>query len=132
MQTKKLAVVPPALAASSQLFWRTLLLKNTAVGDDVADHVDAQTDGTAVKFVGLLRKTITEDLKVRVKKQGVAFCTLTIPIATPVDTLVQTTAFTPTGAVTEGDVFSWDVTGSDGQIDAAGVATFTLYMRKAA
>lgn len=111
--------------AAGDLYWRTLLLKDATVGDDIADHVTAQAAGTAQFFVGVLRVAITEDLTVQVNLDGAAMCTLTIPAATAVDTPVETTSF-DLSAIAKGQVFSWDVTASDGQSDGAGVASFTL------
>src|SRR4030095_12957355 len=105
---------------------RTLLLKDTTVGADIADHVTVYADGTAVNFTGVLRRTITADLTVRVNLDGAAFATLTIPAATATDTPVETTTFTPDTAMTDGQVLSWDVVASDASKDRAGVASFTL------
>jgi hypothetical protein len=107
------------------VFQRTLLLKDTASGDDIADHVTVYEPGTATQIVGVLRKTITAALTVRVNKNGTPLITLTIPSSTAIDTPVISTAFTAT-AMAEGDVLTWDVTASDNSRDAAGVASFTL------
>src|SRR4030095_16918118 len=119
----KATAEPPAGATVKQ---RTLLLKDTAVGDDIADHVTVYADGTAVNFTGVLRRSITADLTVRVNLDGAAFATLTIPAATVTDTPVETTTFTPDTAMTDGQVLSWDVVASDASKDRAGVASFTL------
>jgi hypothetical protein len=104
---------------------RTLLLKNTAVGDDIADHVPIYTAGSAVRLIGVLRKAITADLTLRVKLNGTALVTLTIPLSTAVDTPVMATTFTPPTLADLG-ILSWDVTASDGSSDINGVASFTL------
>lgn len=114
----------------TDLYWRTLLLKDTAVGDDIADHVPAQATGIGVKLVGVLRKEIEEDLTVRVNKELAPFIILTIPAGTLIDTPVEQTTFVAGNSVAEGEVLWFDVTESDGQVDAAGVASFTLYMQK--
>src|SRR4030042_481331 len=41
---------------------RTLVLKDTAVRDDTADHVPIYTAGRAFRVIGVLRKVITADL----------------------------------------------------------------------
>jgi hypothetical protein len=106
---------------------RTLLLKDTTVGNDVADHVTVWGgDGTITRVVGVLRIAIASDLTLRVKVNGVTLGTFTIPLATAVDTVVEFTTFSGTTAVVVDDVFSWDVTASDGQTDPAGVAAFTV------
>lgn len=114
-------------AAGGGVFQRTLLVKDSTVGDDIADHVTVYEPGTAGQFVGVLRKVITDDLTVRVKKNGTALVTLTIPAATAIDTPVATTAFTAgEEALLEGDVLTWDITESDNSRDRYGVASFTL------
>jgi hypothetical protein len=112
--------------AGPDLIWRTLLVKDTAVGDDIADHVTAQATGTAIRFEGVLRIPIIGSLGVRVRKNDVLFCTLGIPASTPIDTVVSIDTFGDP-SITEGDVFAWDITASDGSVDSAGVASFTLY-----
>lgn len=105
---------------------RTLVLKDTAIGNDIADHVPAYVAGTATRVIGVLRKAITSELKVRIKKNGAAFITLTIPAATAVDTPVEAASFAGGGTIGDLDVFSWDITASDASTDAEGVATVTL------
>lgn len=112
--------------AGPDLIWRTLLLKDTTVGDDVADHVTAQATGTALRFEGVLRVPIIGTLAVRVRRNGTLFCVLSIPATTDVDNVVSIDSFSAP-LITVGDIFAWDVTASDGSVDPAGVASFTLY-----
>jgi hypothetical protein len=112
-------------AAAADIFDRTLLLKDTTVGNDIADHVTVYAAGTAQRIVGVLRKPITADLTVRVNLNATPLITLTISSATAIDTPVSSTAFTST-ALADGDVLTWDVTASDGSQDKAGIASFTL------
>ncbi len=105
---------------------RTLLVKDTTVGNDIADRVTAYASGTASRIVGVLRKPITASLTVRVNKNGTAFVTITIPSATAISVPVTQTTFAGSAAVLDGDVFSWDITASDGSRDVAGIASFTL------
>jgi hypothetical protein len=105
---------------------RTLLLKDLTVGDDVADHVPAYAAGTGIRVIAALRLAITSDLSVRINRNGVALGTYTVPAATIVDTPVEFTTGIEGVALSDLDVFSWDVTASDGQVDAAGVASFTV------
>lgn len=106
---------------------RTLLLKDTTPGDNIADHVTAYMAGTARRIVGVLRKAITSDLVVRVNRNGNALVTITIPLATAIDTPVEVTTFVlAEKAIADGDVFSFDVVDADGLRDKAGVAAFTL------
>ena len=104
---------------------RTLLLKDTTVGNDIADHVPIYVAGTAMRIVGVLRLAITADLTVRVNLDGTALTSLTIPHTTPVDTPVVGTSPAPP---TLGDlaVLSWDVTASDGSTSPGGVCSITV------
>jgi hypothetical protein len=106
---------------------RTLLLKDTLAGNNIADHVTAYMSGTARRFVGVLRIAITSDLVVRVNRNGNELITLTIPVSTAIDSPVESDTFIETEKVIEdGDVFSWDILTSDDSRDRAGVASFTL------
>jgi hypothetical protein len=109
------------------VFQRTLLLKDTIVGNDIADHVTIYEPGTATQIVGVLRQTITSPLTVRVKKEGANLVTITIPSSTAIDTPVISTAFVAGQEVfAEGEVLTWDITASDNSQDKYGVASFTL------
>lgn len=118
-------------AASPKLFQRTLLLKDTTVGNDIADHVTVYGGGahTATLVTGTLRKAIAADLTVRINNVSpagtVVVGTFTIPSATPVDTPVEFSGFT-TWSLPEMSVFTWDVTASDGSKNSAGIASFTI------
>ena len=112
--------------ALTDLYHRTLLVKDSTPGADIADHVTVYHDGTAQRFVGVLRLAITSDLEVTVNVNGSALITITIPSATAVDTPVESTTFAGDVNLHDGDVLSWDILSSDSQVDAAGVASFTL------
>ena len=114
------------IGAGGGPYVRTLLIKNTAVGTDVADHVPIWVAGTAVRVVGVLRNAITSDLTVRVNLDGSPLITLTIPHTTAVDTpVVKTATFTPT-SFDDLAVLSWDITASDGSTDPKGVCSLTV------
>lgn len=117
-------------AATIQTYFRTLLLKNTAPGDDIADHVVAHAGGTVQLVVGVLRKVIVSDLTVRINvvtaSATTAIGSFTIPHATPINTPVAFTTFSHS-TLNDKDVLSWDVTASDSSNDPAGVASFTIY-----
>jgi hypothetical protein len=102
-----------------------LLLKDTSVGDDIADHVPIWQAGTGVRVIGVLHYAITSDLVVRVKMNGMALITLTIPAATVVDTPVVATTFTPPGFA-DLAILSWDVLASDGSADRGGICSITV------
>lgn len=104
---------------------RTLLIKDTTIGNDIADHVPIFIKSKAVRVIGVLRKAITSDLTVRVKLGGVALITLTIPHTTAIDAAVTSTAFV-NYALADLSVLSWDITASDGSKDANGVASLTV------
>lgn len=120
-----------ASGAGAELFQRTLLLKDTTVGNDIADHVTCFGGGThtAILVTGVLRKAIASDLTVRIKNVSglgnVTVGTFTIPLATPIDTPVRFTSFT-NAVLPDMSTFTWDVTASDGSQDAAGIASFTI------
>jgi hypothetical protein len=111
---------------------RTLLLKDSTVGDDIADHTTIYVAGNASRVVGVLRLPITADLTVRINRvtapdAAVEIISCTIPADTEVDTPIEFTEFAnDPEPLLDGDVLIWDVVESDGQIEAAGVAAFTL------
>lgn len=114
-------------AAGLGPFTRTLLLKDTTEGNDIADHTTVYADGIGTRIVGVLRRAIIADLQVRLNKDGTAIITLNIPYLTPIDTPVESSAFTSTPMpFTDGEVLTWDVTNSDGSKDRNGVAALTV------
>jgi hypothetical protein len=131
------ATTPPPAAApapASGLFQRTLLLKDTTVGNDIADHVTCfgpipGVAHTAVLVTGVLRLAIAADLTVRINNVSpggtVEVGTWTIPAATPIDTPQLSTTFV-TSSLPDMSVFTWDVLASDGSKDPAGVASCTI------
>ena len=113
------------LAGGGGPYVRTLLLKDTTVKNDVADHVPIWQAGAMVRVIGVLRKVIVSDLKIRVNLDGTNLVTLTIPAATAIDTPVVAEA--PSGQdVADLAILSWDVLASDGASDAAGIASLTV------
>lgn len=112
-------------AGPGPVYIRTLLVKNTQVGNDIADHIVIQKTGTASQVVGVLRLAIAADLAININLNGALLITCTIPLATSVDTPLTFTSFSST-ALTANDVLSFDITASDGSLDVAGVASFTL------
>jgi hypothetical protein len=116
-------------------FHRTLLLKDLTIGSDIADHVTvygapAGHTSTCFLVTGVLRKSITMDLTVKIQiwisgtKSLVG--TFTIPAATATNAPISwTTGFT-TPILPDKSVFSWDITASDGQQDAKGIAAFCV------
>jgi len=123
---ERLGMVQETAEGAAGPFHRTLLLKDSTVGDDIADHTTVYVAGTAARLVGVLRVAIEADLTVRCNVNGEELITLTIPAATVVDTPVESTTFEGETALEDGDVISWDVTESDGAQVGAGVASFTL------
>jgi hypothetical protein len=106
---------------------RTLLLHDTRVGTNIADQVPVYVTGTGRRILGVLSREITEDLTIRVRLNGTTIATFTIPTATAVGTVVESTTFSnDPQPFTDGDVLSWDVIASDGQIHRYGVASFTV------
>ncbi len=111
-------------APSPQLFFRTIDVNDTAIGNNIAPNVTVMGTGPGTKIVGVLRKTITSDLVVRVNCGGSELGTLTIPSATAVKTPVSTPI--KTKKLVENQVLTFDITGSDGSKDRNGVATITV------
>lgn len=113
-------------------FQRTLLLKDTTVGNDIADHVTIWVAGTAASVQAVLRKAITVDLTVRINVtvSGIttALGTFTIPHTTAVNAALTfaSTSFTGSTTFPVLGVLSWDVTASDGSKDGAGIASFSV------
>ncbi len=110
-------------AVLGDAFSRTLLVKDSAVGNDIADQVNTQAAGTATSVVAVLRTAISADLTIRIRLDGVIFTTMTIPLATTVGTVISQTT---TGAILNDQAISWDILASDGSTDADGIASFTL------
>ena len=106
-------------------FIRTLLLKDTTIGNDIADRVPIFIASKAVRIIGVLRKAIASPLTVRIKLNGTAIATATIPSATAVGVAVVSTTFV-SSTLPDKAVLSWDITASDGSTDVNGVASFTL------
>ena len=116
------------LTAGSELKMRTLLLKDTTVGNDIADVTTVYASGTLTRVVAVLRDAITADLTVRININGNEVMTCTVPQATAINTPVT---FTPdegdtSSALKDGDVLTWDVVASDGSKDVNGIASFSL------
>jgi hypothetical protein len=115
-------------------FHRTLLLKDTTVGNDIADHTTIEIAGTALRLTGTLRLPITADLTVQcmIAHAGdIAFTeliSLTIASGHPINSPIDGKDFTSTAAksLLYNDVVRWDVIASDGQTDRSGVASFDL------
>jgi hypothetical protein len=126
----------PGPGGSAGPFQRTLLLKDTTIGNDIADHVvvygsSSGHTSTAARMVAVLRKPISSDLTVRINLYsstgtflGVVG-TYTIPHATAINTVITSTTFT-TSSLPDQSVLTWDVTASDGSTDGGGIASFTL------
>lgn len=122
-QTSTTTTTTPATAGGPYI--RTLLIKDTTPGPDVADHVPIWVKGTAMRVIGVLRKTITADLGVGVVLNGAAMLKLTIPKETAVNTPVVSTAFISSD-MPDLSILSFSITGSDGSKDAGGIASVTV------
>lgn len=103
-------------------FWRTLLLYDLTVGDDIAPQVPVQSPGKGIRILSELRKSISADLVVVIHKATDSW-TITIPSSTTVGT-VSTTVITEEFA--DKEIFSADITSSDSSSDVDGVASFTI------
>ena len=117
------------------VYFRVLLLKDTTVGNDVAEHQYVYMEswlpqtpkiGWGRRIVGLLRLPITADLVVVFHNatKGYTMGPVTIPKATGTSTCISFDI----GDKTFGDldVLTTDVLASDGQKDPGGVASFSV------
>jgi hypothetical protein len=118
------------------LFHRELLIYDTTVGNDIAPHqyiyivgwLPQQANiGPGRRVVGVLRKTITQDLVVRfnnvTSNSVLAIITLPKTMNNTTDTVVVDIS---TVSLTDLDVVTADITASDGSKDANGVASITI------
>ncbi len=109
---------------SPQLFIRTIDIKDTTAGTNIAPNLTVQATGPGIKITGVLRRGITADLVVKVNVGGVALGTLTIPQATAVRVPVSTSI--KNKKLVENQVITFDVVAGDSQKDKNGVATLTI------
>jgi hypothetical protein len=107
-----------------QIYWRTIDIQDTAVGDNIAPNLSVQGSGTGIKITGILRLAITANLVVRINVAGLPIGTLTIPSSTAVRTEVSTPITTVSFVL--GQDMTFDITGSDASQDEDGVATVTV------
>jgi hypothetical protein len=116
-------------------FLRTIDLKDTTVGNNIADVVvvhGAKTGqaSTVVLVAGVLRTAISTSLTLRINNVTTGGTnvvgTFTIPSATAVNTPVAFTTFT-TSTLPDLSALTWDVTASDGSVAADGVASFSIW-----
>lgn len=124
------------LGGAAGPFQRTLLVKNTVVANDIADHVTCYgpipgVAHTVILVTAVLRKAITADLVVRVNNvAGVTtnvVGTFTIGLATAVDTVLSFSgADITTPSCPDLSVFTWDITASDGSSDGGGICSLTV------
>lgn len=117
-------------AAGRGPYTRTLLLKDTQVGVDIADHTTVYADGVGVRMVGVLRVLISMDLTVSLSKSGEVIMQMTIPAATLIDDPVESTAWLeppgPNVPFVDGQVLTWNVVSSDASAHKHGIASFTV------
>jgi hypothetical protein len=105
---------------------RTLLIKNTTVGVDIADAVVAQNDGTPYQVAAVLKDIIDSDLTVNININGKLLIALNIPFTTvPLSPPIIFTNFSVT-TINQNDILTADIIDSDGSINADGIASFTL------
>ena len=132
-QVEDAGTTPPA-PGSTRPFQRTLLIKDTTVGEDIADHVTVYEPGTATKVTAVLRVGLLSDLTVRINRNVVdglgvvhsnPLTSITIPAGTVPDVVIDFPGVAGT-ALEENDVLSWDIVAGDGQQDGYGVASVTL------
>ena len=116
--------------------WRTLLLKDTTPGTNIADNqpvigLPFGVNSTCQEVVRLLRKAITADLTVRltIYNGGTAHLvgSFTIPKATPVHTSIRFSGSQIAYAnFPDLAALVWDVVASDSSKDNNGIGSFTV------
>lgn len=119
-----------AIQYPSVATWRTLLLKNTNIGVDIADNVVMHGGGTIALVAGVLRKTIVSALTVQLNvvtaTSSDSLGQFTIPANQPINTPIAFKNFS-TAPLQDLSVLSWDVIASDGSSDVDGIASFSVY-----
>lgn len=111
--------------SSSEIFNRTLLIKNSTIGTDIADAVPVQSSGTLQQVVGVLKDTIVSDLIVNINVNGKLLISCTILHTQLLLTPIIYTNFKITKFNTN-DILTADIITSDGSIDSGGIASFTI------
>jgi hypothetical protein len=111
-------------APGPQAFWRVFDIHNTATGTNVGPVLTVQEGGAGIKITAVLRTAITADLVVRVNANAVELGTITVPLATPVNTEVAISI--QTKRLVKGQPITWDIVASDGSFNPNGVATVTV------
>ena len=115
----------------TDITWRTLLLKDCTIGNDIADHVVVHPGGNILLVAGVLRKAISSALTVRLNVVGATtqvVVTFTIEANQPVNSPARFITFTQ-AVLNDMDVLSWDVLVSDWSGDVDGVASFTIWWK---
>ncbi len=117
-------------------YLRTLTLRDLTVADDIAPHSNVYHDGTGKRLLGVLRKTISADLTIRILKApgdgsaGAELVTVTLPSTAVVDETFEWSLASGSPAVlppfVDREVLSADILASDGSSDVNGVAEFTV------
>ena len=118
---------------------RTLLVRNTTPGDDIADHTTVCASAgpcVGIRVVGVLRKGLDSDLTIRLRIVSIAGTDTAIECTIPAATIVNDPiVFTDwetlpdTQPFLDGDVLIWDIVEGDTQSDGNGVAAFTVEWR---
>lgn len=113
-------------AAGAGPFIRTLILYDLTVGAAIAPFVPIYSPGPGIRAIGVLRKTITADLKIAINRNAetTPLFTFTLPHSTPIHTDVVHDISSVT--FKDLDVLIAGITASDSSQDADGVATLTI------
>ena len=124
-------VAPPGLVVSDY-DKATFDLNDTAVGVDVCPPVAVRRAGIAVEMAIVAKRNLPTDLTVLCKKNGTSIGTITLPAHTAAYTVVTNPTFAMDSPVVAlGEVWTVDITSSDGSADAKGVATVAIKWRLA-
>jgi hypothetical protein len=111
---------------TAPVYQRTCDLKDLTVGDDIADAVTAYQPGTIFAISGVVHRTMASNLSVRINVNGTPVATCVLSHSVAIDTAQIFTTFSGSPALNLDDVFTWDITASDGSQDPTGVASVTV------
>lgn len=112
--------------AATGPFVRTLVLYDLTPGAAIAPFVPIYSPGPGVRAIGVLRKTITADLKITITRNAESspLFSFTLPHSTPIHTDVVKDISSVT--FKDLDVLIPGITASDSSTDTDGVATLTI------
>lgn len=104
---------------------RTLLIKDSTVGVNIADAPVIQNDGIPFRVSAVLKTQISAPLVININVNGLLLIQCTIPNTAKLLTAIDFTNFSIT-SLQQDQVLTADIISSDGLIVSSGIASFTL------